>query len=230
MEGILITIYRTVLGFAFLLLLMRLLGKKQLGELTFFNYVTGIAMGNIIGDMVVHKEITVWESLAALSFWALCVFFIEFFNKHSPVMTKITKGQPTILIKRGQLMQKEIKKLQMSMDDLLMLLRMSSVFDIQEVDYAIMEPNGQLSVLNKPLKDSVTKEDFNIPPKSGQYLPTMLVSNGEKIEHAFNEYNLTDEWFETQLQSSGYQNMNEVFFAQLTEDGEVFFVKKEKSS
>ncbi|RZT24096.1 DUF421 domain-containing protein [Fictibacillus sp. BK138] len=230
MDGILITIYRTVLGFAFLLLLMRLLGKKQLGELTFFNYATGIAMGNIIGDMVVHKEITVWESLAALSFWAVSVFLIEFLNKHSPLLTKLTKGQPSILIKKGQIMQKEIKKHQLSMDDLLMLLRMNSVFDIQEVDYAIMEPNGQLSVLKKPLKDSVTKEDLNIPPKSGQYLPTMLVSNGEKIEQAFHEYNLTNEWFEIQLQRAGYQTINEIFFAQLTEDGEVFFVMKEKSS
>jgi uncharacterized membrane protein YcaP (DUF421 family) len=230
MEGILITIYRTVLGFAFLLLLMRLLGKKQLGELTFFNYATGIAMGNIIGDMVVHKEITVWESLAALSFWALSVFFIEFLNKRSPVLSKLTNGQPTVLIKKGQLMQKEIQKLQLSMDDVLMLLRLSSVFDIQEVDYAIMEPNGKLSVLKKPLKDYVTKEDLNITPKSVRYLPTMLVSNGEIIEHAFREYNLTDEWFQTQLHIAGFQSMKEVFFAQLTEDGEVFFVKKEKSS
>jgi uncharacterized membrane protein YcaP (DUF421 family) len=230
MEGILITIYRTVLGFAFLLLLMRLLGKKQLGELTFFNYATGIAMGNIIGDMVVHKEITVWESLAALSFWAFCVFGIEFLNRRSPLLTKLTKSQPTILIKKGQLMQKEIQRMQMSMDDLLMLLRINSVFDIQEVEYAVMEPNGQLSVLKKPLKDSVTKEDLNIPPKSGEYLPAMLISNGEKMDNVFKEYNLSDEWFQTQLNSGGYHSVKDIFFAQLTDDGEVFFVKKEKSS
>ncbi len=230
MEGILITIYRTVLGFAFLLMLMRLLGKKQLGELTFFNYATGIAMGNIIGDMVVHKEITVWESLASLSFWALAVFGIEFLNRHSPLLTKLTKSQPTIIIKKGQIMQKELKRMQMSMDDLLMLLRISAVFDITEVEYAVMEPNGQLSVLKKPLKDSVTKEDLNIPPEAPQYLPAMLISNGEKIDQPFKEYNLSDEWLNQQLKSAGYQDVKEVFFAQLQDDGEVFFVKKEKSS
>lgn len=230
MEGILITIYRTVLGFAFLLFLMRLLGKKQLGELTFFNYATGIAMGNIIGDMVVHKEITVWESLASLSFWALAVFGIEFLNRHSPLFTKLTKSQPTLLIKNGELMQKELKRMQMSMDDLLMLLRISSVFDITEVEYAIMEPNGQMSILKKPLKDSVTKEDLNIPPHLPQYLPTMLISNGEKIDLPFKEYNLSEEWFISQLNNAGFQDVKEVFFAQLKDDGEVFFVKKEKSS
>ncbi|MCM3732926.1 DUF421 domain-containing protein [Fictibacillus nanhaiensis] len=93
-----------------------------------------------------------------------------------------------------------------------------------------MEPNGKLSVLKKPLKDIVTKEDLNIPPKSGQYLPAMLVSNGEKIEQVFQEFHLTDEWFRSQLESAGYQDIKDVFFAQLTEDGEVYFVKKEKSS
>ncbi|MFG6496642.1 DUF421 domain-containing protein [Fictibacillus sp. UD] len=230
MEGILITIYRTVLGFAFLLLLMRLLGKKQLGELTFFNYATGIAMGNIIGDMVVHKEITVWESLASLSFWAIAVFGIEFLNRHSPLLTKLTKSQPTILIKKGQLMQKELKRMQMSMDDLLMLLRISSVFDITDVEYAIMEPNGQLSILKKPLKDSVTKGDLNIPPEAPLYLPTMLISNGEKIDLPFKEYNLSEEWFTSQLKRAGFQDAKEVFFAQLQDDGEVFFVEKEKGS
>ncbi|MDR7071215.1 DUF421 domain-containing protein [Fictibacillus barbaricus] len=230
MEGILITIYRTVLGFLFLLFLMRILGKKQLGELTFFNYATGIAMGNIIGDMVIHKEITVWESLAALSFWALSVFAVEFINHHSKLSTKLTKGEPTILIKKGQLIQKELKKHQMSMDDLLMLLRINSVFDTQEVEYAIMEPNGQLSVLKKSLKDSVVKEDLNIQPKSGPYLPTALVSNGTKIDNAFKEYNLTDEWFGEELKKGGFQNLQDVYFAQLTEDGDVFFVRKEKSS
>lgn len=127
-------------------------------------------------------------------------------------------------------MQKELKRMQMSMDDLLMLLRISSVFDITDVEYAIMEPNGQLSILKKPLKDSVTKEDLNIPPEAPLYLPTMLISNGEKIDLPFNEYNLSDEWFISQLKSAGFQDAKEVFFAQLQDDGEVFFVEKEKGS
>ncbi|MBY6037913.1 DUF421 domain-containing protein [Fictibacillus nanhaiensis] len=230
MEGILITIFRTVLGFAFLLFLTRLLGKKQLGELTFFNYATGIAMGNIVGDMVVHKEITVLESLSALSFWALSVFCIEFINRHSQKARKLTNGEPVILIKKGQIRQKEIKKLQLTMDDLLMLLRIHSVFDIQEVEYAIMERNGQLSVLKKPLNASVTKEDLQIEPRVPKFIPTMLISNGKKIAHPFKEFNLTDEWLHEQLKTAGLQHIDEVYFAQLTEEGKVFFVKKEKSS
>jgi uncharacterized membrane protein YcaP (DUF421 family) len=229
MEGILITIYRTVLGFAFLLFLMRLLGKKQLGELTFFNYATGIAMGNIIGDMVVHKEITVMESLAALTAWAAAVFIVEMINKKSKLSKYLTKGEPTIVIKKGQLQQNKMKKLQMTMEDLLMLLRNASVFDIQEVDYAVMEPNGQLSVLKKPLKDSVTKEDLNIQPESGMYLPTALVSEGKVLKNSLKEYALTEDWLNSRLKQANIQNMKDVYFAQLMEDGELFIVKKEAS-
>ncbi|MFC0189764.1 DUF421 domain-containing protein [Fictibacillus aquaticus] len=227
MEGILITIYRTVLGFAFLLLLMRLLGKKQLGELTFFNYATGIAMGNIIGDMVVHKEITVMESLAALTAWAAGVFIVELINKKSKLAKYLTKGEPTIVIKKGQIEQNKMKKLQMTMDDLLMLLRNASVFDIQEVEYAVMEPNGQLSVLKKPLKDSVTKEDLNLQPEFGKYLPTALVTEGKLQKDALKEYDLTEDWLQNRLKQVNVKNMKDVYFAQLMEDGELFVVKKE---
>ncbi|MFC7370100.1 YetF domain-containing protein [Fictibacillus iocasae] len=229
MEGIVITVYRTVLGFAFLLFLMRLLGKKQLGELTFFNYATGIAMGNIIGDMVVHKEITVMESLASLTAWAAAVFLVELVNKKSMFSKFLTKSEPTILIKKGQIEQKHMKKMQMTMDDLLMLLRNASVFDIQEVEYAVMEPNGQLSVLKKPLKDSVTKEDLNLQPESGMYLPTALVSEGKLLKNSLKEYALTEDWLNSRLKEADVSSMKDVYFAQLTEDGELFVVKKEAS-
>jgi uncharacterized membrane protein YcaP (DUF421 family) len=90
-----------------------------------------------------------------------------------------------------------------------------------------MEPNGQLSVLKKPLKDSVTKEDLNLQPEFGKYLPTALVTEGKLQKDALKEYDLTEDWLQNRLKQVNVKNMKDVYFAQLMEDGELFVVKKE---
>lgn len=149
MNSILEISFRTLLGFMILLILTRLLGKKQLGQLTIFTYITAIAMGNIAGDMVVHKDTELIEGVTGLVLWALLTFIVEYFSLKSSKARVLLDGEPTIVIKKGVLMQKELAALRMNLDDLSMLLRINNVFSIKEVDYAILEPNGQLSVLKK---------------------------------------------------------------------------------
>lgn len=86
---------RTLVGFIFLLTLIRILGKKQLGQLTYFTYITGIAMGNIAGDMVVHKDITILDGLTALSIWALMTYTLEYASLKSPTIRVALDGEPT---------------------------------------------------------------------------------------------------------------------------------------
>lgn len=167
--------FRTLIGFVVLLSLTRLLGKKQLGQLTIFTYITAIAMGNIAGDMVVHRDIKLIEGLIGLVLWAGLTFIVEYVSLKSPRARVLLDGEPSIVIKKGELMQKELAALRMNMDDLSMLLRINNVFSINEVDYAILEPNGQLSVLRKPGYSSVTKNDMNIQSGTGKFYPRQLL-------------------------------------------------------
>ncbi len=94
MESVIETSLRTVIGFVFLLALTRILGKKQLGQLTYFTYITGIAMGNIAGDMVVHKDVAIADGLAGLTIWAFLTFVVEYASLKSPRFGLPWTGSP----------------------------------------------------------------------------------------------------------------------------------------
>lgn len=148
---------RTLIGFFLLLLLTRMLGKKQLGQITYFTYITGIAMGNIAGDIVVHKDTNLSEAFVGLSLWAILTFIFEYASLKSEKLRVMLDGKPTIVIKKGVIIKKALTSARLNIDDLTMLLRNNNVFSIKEIEYAILEPNGQLSVLKRPEYELTTK-------------------------------------------------------------------------
>lgn len=229
MDTILVTSIRTLIGFSVLFILTRLLGKKQLGQLTFFTYITGIAMGNIAGDVVVHRDIKLIDGMAALIIWAFLTYLLEFASIKSSKARVLLDGEPSIVIKKGVLMQKELASQRLNMDDLTMLLRNKDIFSIKDVDYAILEPNGQLSVLKKSGLDALTKKDMQLKPENRKYLPAEIIVDGKLVKKNLKELNLDYEWLNRQLIQAGIRSVDEVFFAELQSDGSVHISKKFKS-
>jgi uncharacterized membrane protein YcaP (DUF421 family) len=226
MHSVFETSLRILVGFSILLVLTRLLGKKQLGQLTIFTYITGVTLGNIAGDMVVHRDIKLIDGATGLILWALLTFAVEYISLKSSKARVLLDGEPTILIRRGVIMQKELAAQRLNMDDLTMLLRVNSVFSIQDVDYAILEPNGQLSVLKKPVLETVTKQDLQIQPESRNYLPTEIIVDGKLVAKNLKESNLDDNWLDKQIKQAGLNSIKEVFFAELQSDGSLYISKK----
>lgn len=226
MHSILETSLRTIIGFSILLILTRLLGKKQLGQLTIFTYITGIAMGNIAGDMVVHRDIKLIDGISGLIVWAIMTYLVELLSLKSSKARVFLDGEPSIVIKKGVIMQKELATQRLNMDDLTMLLRVNNVFSIQEVDYAILEPNGQLSVLKKPTLESLTKKDMNIQPENRLYLPAEIIVDGKLVSKNLKEWNLSNTWLDQQLKQAGLNSIQDVFFAELQNDGNLYISKK----
>lgn len=226
MNTLLETSLRTVIGFTILMILTRLLGKKQLGQLTIFTYITGVAMGNIAGDMVVHRDIKLLDGIAGLIVWGIMTFIVEFVSLKSSKARIFLDGEPTIVVKKGIIMQKELASQRLNMDDLTMLLRVNNVFSIQEVDYAILEPNGQLSILRKPELDSPTKKDLQISPEKRTYIPTEIIVDGKLVEKNMKEYNLDRVWLDSELGKAGIKSYKDVFYAEIQSDGSLYIDKK----
>lgn len=226
MDSVIETLFRTLIGFAILLTLTRFLGKKQLGQLTYFTYITGIAMGNIAGDMVVHRDISIKDGIAGLLGWAVLTFIVEYISLKSPVFRVALDGEPTIVIKEGKIMQKALSSHRLNMDDLSMMLRTNNVFSIKDVDYAILEPNGQLSVLKKTEYESVVRNDLNISPPIRRYLPTEIIADGRLLERNLKELSLERNWLDQQLRRNGYRSYEEVFLAELQTDGTLYIERK----
>lgn len=227
MHSIIETSLRTLTGFTVLLILIRLLGKKQLGQLTIFTYITGVAMGNVAGDMVVHRDIKLIDGVVALILWAILTFIVEYISMKSSKARVFLDGEPSIVIKKGVIMQKALASQRLNMDDLTMLLRTNNVFSIKEVDYAILEPNGQLSVLKKPLLESVTKQDMQIQPEVRNCLPAEIIVDGKVVSTNMKEFRMSKEWLEQQLKIAGIDDIKDVFFAELQNDGSLYISKKE---
>lgn len=217
---------RTLLGFIVLLILTRALGKKQLSQMTFFTYITGIALGNIAGEMVINKEVKLVAGITAMIIWALLTIAIEQLSLKSAMVRVLFDGEPAIVIKKGKIQIKAMALSKLNMDDLSMLLRDKNVFSIQDVDYAILEPNGKLSVLKKQEAENPTKKDMQIPFQERLYLPTELIVDGKVVEKNLKEQHLTYEWLEEQIKRYGIQSIQEVFFAELQSDGTIYLDRK----
>lgn len=230
MHTILETSLRTIIGFTVLLVLTRLLGKKLLGQLTFFTYITGIAMGNIAGDMVVHRDIKLIDGVSGLILWTALTFLVEFVSLKSSGARVLLDGEPTIVIKKGVIMQKELAAQRLNMDDLTMLLRNNNIFSIQDVDFAILEPNGRLSVLKKTMLEAVTKKDMQLQPENRIYLPTEIIVDGRVVQKNLKELNLDNEWVVQQISQAGINSVEEVFFAELQSEGSLYISRKAGSS
>lgn len=218
-------ILNTVISFFVLLIITRLLGKKQMSQLTFFNYVTGITIGSIAANMVDYEwkqfKVTIW----GLIIWALLTTIVSILILKCPKLSDFFEGQPTIVIKKGRIQKQELFRVGVDIDNLMMMLREKDVFSIKEVEYAILETNGQLTILKYPEYENVKRKDMGLIPKTNQYLPMDLIIDGKIVEKNLLEVNLTKEWLFNELKKQGVNSEKEVLYAQLQSDGTVYIDK-----
>ena len=194
---------RTLIGFAILLLFTRLTGKKQLSQMTIFTYITGITLGSMIGEMVIHGGVEFWEEVVGVILWGIFSFVVEYIGLKIPFMRVVLDSEPTIVIKRGEIQVKELRKMRLNMDDLTMLLREKEVFTVRDVWYAILEPHGQLSIVKQAPKQSVLMESIGLQPQNPSYLPGELITDGKLIIKNLLEFGKTEAWLTEELSKQG---------------------------
>ncbi len=227
MNSIIYVFLKALLGFIILFAITRVVGKKQLGQLTYLTYITGISIGNMAASMVVHRNVKLKDGVIGLLSWSLFIFTFEFISLKSSKVRELVDGQPTILIKKGEISYEALSSLKMNIDELKMLLRSKNIFSITEVDYAILEPNGELSVLKKVEMEIPTKKDLKIESKLRKYIPTELIVDGKIVTRNMKEYSLSKEWLTCQLGLVGIESVEDVIYAELQSDGSLYV--KERS-
>ena len=161
-------VIKSLIAFAVLLLLTRLLGKKQMNQITYFDYIAGITLGSIAADISVEPAVQVLPGIYSLLVWSTLTFLLSFITQKSYAAGNFFDGQPDIIIKNVKIIKDKIKKAHLNMDDITMLLREKDVFSIKDVDYAILEPHDKLSVLKKSEQSAATKKDLGITDCCGK--------------------------------------------------------------
>jgi len=219
-------ILRSILSFSVLLLFTRLMGKKQLGQLNIFTYITGIAIGDMASQIAVQRKLPVTEGIIGIVVWSLLVILVEFISLKSMKTRDILNGVPTIVIRKGKILEKELRKLRLNIDDLTMLLRTNKVFSILDVDYAILEPNGDLSVLKKAEKENLIREDFGIKVKEQNNLPIEIIVDGKVLYKNLIDAGYSREWLEEQLEKYDTES-KDILYSEI-QNGNIYVQKKNK--
>lgn len=140
-------------------------------------------------------------------------------------LRKIIDSEPTIIIKQGQILEKSLAGARLNVNDMLMLLRRKNIFSVQEVEYAILEPDGNISVLKKAEHQSVTKHDLHLTKANAPLLPTEVVVEGQLLHRNLTELGLNKQWLDEQLKRNGIQSLQQIFFAQFQPDGTLYVDK-----
>lgn len=217
---------RAIIGFFSLLIFTRLLGKEQISQLTFFDYILGITIGSISAELTVDLSSRALPHWIGLATWVVLGYLMEKISMKWRYAAKYLEGEPTIVIMNGKIMEDALKKLKFSVSDILVLLRNKDVFNPNEVAFAIIEPNGVMSVLKKPENLPLTPKDMNIEVTSTG-ISTEMIYDGRVIKENLRQLNKDEKWLYKQLNEHGIKDPTEVFLMTLDPGGNLYIDKYE---
>jgi len=211
-----------------LLALTRIIGRKELSQMTFFNFVSGISIGTIGASLAIDSTLSIRNGVLALVGWSAFTIVLGLIDIKSKKTRNLIEGQPRILIKKGQIMEDELRKVRLDVDALNSLLRKKNVFAVSDVDYAIFETDGTLSVMKKEQQMPVTKSDMRIQQTQSNLYPisTEGITDGNIISTNLDKLNLDKQWLEQQIQQAGVESVSDVFYAEVQKDGSLYIDKR----
>lgn len=222
-EGLVVFI-RAIIGYFSILIFTKILGKQQISQLTFFDYVLGITIGSMAAPLTTDLSSRAWPHWIGLITWALLGYLFQIFTVKWRFVSKMITGDPKIVIVDGLILEDTLKRMKYTAYDLVQLLRNKDVFDLKEIEFAILEPNGQLSVLKKSEYKNLTPKDMKIKTQPSK-LSLDVIYDGIIIEENLKRLNKEKKWLLGQLKVQGIQDISEVFFATLDTSGGLYIDK-----
>lgn len=223
MENLMLILVDTLFGFAALFILTKVLGKTQITQLTAFDFIAALVLGELVGNAIFDDKIGVIQIAFAVLVAGVLLYVTEFITQRYKASRSFLEGQPSIIIHKGKLIREELKKNKLDMNQLQHMLRAKEAFSIQQVQYAILETDGTVSVLKKSAYQTPTNKDMNITPESIM-LPMMIINDGEVLWDNLAEANLSEEWLQQQLKKQEIDSVREVFFAEWIDGQENLFI------
>lgn len=219
-------VIRATVGFIVLYILCRLLNKKLIAQMTFFDFVAGITIGSVVASSMLMKDVPVLVGMVGLILFCFYTFLTNVFGVKSLIGRKILEDEPTYLIKNGEILEDGLKKCRLTMDALLTGLRKKNFFYVDQVETAIMETDGTITALAKPPYLTAMQKDVrNIQPNRGA--PQAFIIDGKILPKSLQLLGKDMTWVREILQKNNISNIQDVFFAQIDELGTVYIDRKE---
>lgn len=202
----------SLISLASLYVFTKLIGNRQMSQVSMFDYVSSITLGSIAGELAVQSTNSIIRPLISMGVFALCAMAISYITCKSIVLRRFFEGKAILLYQDGQIFEKNLLKAKLDIDEFLSLCRICGYFDLQKIHSVYLEANGNLSILPLSKYRPATPDDHNLSPVQSTPLPNIIIDG--KIMH----YNLklagkSEEWLIKKLKSSGNENIKDIILA-----------------
>ena len=213
----LISFVRTIISYILVVIAVRIMGKRQLGQLEPIELVVTLMISDLATIPLSHVSIPLIHGIVPILTLIIAEATLSFFNLKSRKFRKFLSGTPVVIIKSGKVCQEELEKLRLNFDDLMEMLRMQGSTDINDIEYGILETSGNMSIILKK-KPAVEKENY-------KGLPFMFVCDGKISNKALELYGKNEEWLNKKLE---HADVSDILFAGVNEDGKLYMQKRSK--
>ncbi|GIN71051.1 UPF0702 transmembrane protein YrbG [Bacillus sp. J14TS2] len=209
MENVFVIIGRVLILYAVIFIIFRLMGKREIGELSVLDLVVFIMMGEMAVIAIEQHEDPLAHTIIPMVTLMLIQLGLAVISLKSRKFRRLMDGKPTLIINKGKVDEKEMKKIRYNFDDLLMQLRQKDITNIGDVEFAILETSGELSVIKKDKKT-----------KTGSYTIPLILNGKIQTEH-LDEVNKDESWLRKELERRGHQDIEQISFCSF-QDGKFF--------
>lgn len=200
------------------------MGKTGFSQLTPFDFISVLILGELLGNAVYDKEVSIWQILFATVLWALLIYGSMLVTQKFKRLRKTLEGEPSIIVRKGQIEYRELQGNKMDLNQLQSLIRQKGYMSVQEVEYAILETNGTLSVFPKPDHDTPKMKDLNLSLQAVE-LPITLILDGEIDKDSLGGAGVDEAWLRKELKAQNIRDPKQVLFAELNKDKKLFVMR-----
>lgn len=221
MHEYLVILIDTFFSLFALFIVTKLLGKTRISQLTPFDFISAVLLGDLVGGAVLDEKIGVMKIAYVVIVYGLIIYAAEVATEKFKRTRDFFEGSPAIVIHSGQLIRDTMKKNRLDINQLQHMLRDKDVFSIDQVQFAILEANGNLSVLKKSAYEAPNRKDIGIDIGENT-LATTLINDGELIYDNLKEMKVSEDWLKDELYRLGYDSFKDVFYAECKPNKELF--------
>ncbi|MGI6452959.1 MAG: DUF421 domain-containing protein [Syntrophomonadaceae bacterium] len=200
-------------GFVILFFIIKILGKSQISQLDPLDFISAVVIGNLVGDAIFDKEATVFHVLYALVIWGILMYGVKLLTQKKYSARQFLEGKPSLVIRNGLIEREALKANKINIDQLQSLLRQKNIFSIKQVEYAVLEEDGSLSVLPKSGYSQPTRDDLGLSANP-VVLPITVITDGEVAWDNLSAFGLGKDWLEKQMEAYGIDRPEDVLYAE----------------
>lgn len=219
---------RTVLIYFVVFLMLRIMGKREIGKLSLFDLVISIMIAEIAVFVIEDTKKPLMDGILPMGTLVLIQVLLAYITLKSRTIRVLFDGKPSVLINKGMINREEMKKHRYNLDDLMLQLRQNKIMNVADVEFAILEPTGKLSVVGKDKEEKETEAGAMKPNETIRYegLPLPLIMDGKVQDDNLEKIGQTRFWLKNQLQEKGARDFKEIFYCSIDHRGRMFIDRK----